>query len=419
MDKRYLIVVGAVLVQATTIGCVFAYGVFFTVLEAEFGWSRTLLSIATSVAFFNMGVFAILAGRLTDRFGPRGVLIFTALSTGLAYVLMYFLSAPWQLLAIYGLLVSLGLATHDVVTLSTIARWFPRRRGMMSGIVKVGAAFGQMSVPVLAVILIAAVGWRSAFLILGIGAACLLVIAAMLVGIKSVGNDSSDGRNNSLADSRVEPLVHPLAQPLDDTQSGSADGRTDGMAMPEARKSPEFWLLCAIQFFFFGALVTIPTHIVPHSIDSGLSAASAATILSTIAASSIAGRLLIGGFVDRIGGKRIYNFCLLFLFCSVVSLLFIENVQYLYAFGVLYGFSHGGLFTVVSPTVAEYFGMRSHGAIFGVVVFTGTRGGSLLPIITGLIFDKLQSYQWAFILLAALVLISFLLSLRLAPARLQ
>ena len=128
---------------------------------------------------------------------------------------------------------------------------------------------------------------------------------------------------------------------------------------------------------------------------------------------------MIGGFVDRIGGKRIYNICLLFLFCSVVSLLFIENVQYLYAFGVLYGFSHGGLFTVVSPTVAEYFGMRSHGAIFGVVVFTGTTGGSLLPIITGLIFDKLQSYQWAFILLAALVLISFLLSLRLAPARLQ
>jgi len=216
MDKRYLIVVGAVLVQATTIGCVFAYGVFFTVLEAEFGWSRTLLSIATSIAFFNMGVFAILAGRLTDRFGPRGVLIFTALSTGLAYVLMYFLSAPWQLLAIYGLLVSLGLATHDVVTLSTIARWFPRRRGMMSGIVKVGAAFGQMSVPVLAVILIAAVGWRSAFLILGIGAACLLVIAAMLVGIKSVGNDSADGRNNSLADSRVQlNLALLMAVPME------------------------------------------------------------------------------------------------------------------------------------------------------------------------------------------------------------
>jgi len=61
MDKRYLIVLGAILVQATIIGCVFAYGIFFTVLEAEFGWSRTLLSVATSVAFLNMGFFAIAA----------------------------------------------------------------------------------------------------------------------------------------------------------------------------------------------------------------------------------------------------------------------------------------------------------------------------------------------------------------------
>jgi len=116
MDKRYLIVAGAILVQATIIGCVFAYGIFFTVLEAEFGWSRTLL---------NMGFFAIAAGRLTDRFGPRGVLVVAAISTGLAYILMYFLSAPWQLLLIYGVLVGFGLATHDVVTLSTIAHWFP------------------------------------------------------------------------------------------------------------------------------------------------------------------------------------------------------------------------------------------------------------------------------------------------------
>ena len=134
MDKRYLIVVGAVLVQAVTIGCVFSYGVFFTVLEDEFGWSRTLLSVATSIAFFNMGFFAIAAGQLSDRFGPKGVLLFTGASTGIAYLLMYFLSAPWQLLVIYGLFVSLGLASHDVVTLSTVARWFPRRRGIMSGI---------------------------------------------------------------------------------------------------------------------------------------------------------------------------------------------------------------------------------------------------------------------------------------------
>jgi len=391
MDKRYLIVIGAVLVQGITIGCVFAYGVFFTVLEAEFGWSRTLLSIATSIAFFNMGIFAIAAGRLTDRFGPRGVLFFTAFTTGLAYVLMHFLSAPWQLLAIYGLLVSLGLAAHDVVTLSTVARWFPRRRGMMSGIVKVGAAFGQMSIPVVAVALIAAAGWRSAFVALGIGAAILLFVAAWLVG--------------TTPRETVSPDTNKVA------------GAVAGVSLQEAKKGTDLWLLCAMQFFLFGTLITIPTHIVPHGIDSGMSAAGAATILSAIAASSILGRLMIGVFVDRIGGKRGYNICLFILFCSLVSLQFIEDSKWLYAFGALYGFAHGGLFTVASPTVAEYFGMRSHGAIFGVVVFTGTLGGAMLPIITGLIFDKLASYQWAFVLLAVMVLVSFLLSLRLAPFR--
>lgn len=290
------------------------------------------------------------------------------------------------------------------MTLSTVARWFPRRRGMMSGIVKVGTACGQMVIPIVAVALITAVGWRSAFASLGIGAACVLVVAAWLVGIRPEWTESPDVEKKSLTDSGLGSEVN------------NQISRADGKSMQQARRGSEFWLLCGMQFFLFGTLVTIPTHIVPHSIDSGLSAARAATILSTIAASSIAGRLLLGIFVDHIGGKLSYNICLFLLFCSLVSLLFIEDGKWLYAFAVFYGFSHGGLFTVVSPIVAEYFGMRSHGAIFGVVVFTGTVGGSLLPIITGLIFDKLQSYQWAFILLAAMVLISFVLSLRLAPS---
>ena len=154
----------------------------------------------------------------------------------------------------------------------------------------------------------------------------------------------------------------------------------------------------------------------PHSIDSGLTTAGAATVLSTIAASSIAGRLLTGGFVDRIGGKRCFNICLLLLFASLMALLFIVDAKWLYVFAVGYGFAHGGLFTVVSPTVAEYFGMKAHGAIFGVIVCTGTILGSLLPIVTGMIFDKLQSYSLAFGLLAAMVLVSLILSLRLTSA---
>ncbi len=387
MDKRYFIVLGAFLVQAVTIGSVFAYGVFFTVLESEFGWSRTILSVATSLAFLNMGIFAIAAGRLSDRFGPKGVLIVTGLCTGTAYMLMYFLQAPWQLITIYGVLVGIGLAAHDVVTLSTVARWFPKRRGMMSGIVKVGTALGQMSIPIIAVALIASIGWRGAFVTLGVGAAVILVIAAYLMGMQP--EQPAARSNNTIA---------PL----------------QGYTFKQARQSRSLLILGGMQFFYFGSLITIPTHIVPHSIDNGLSTAAAATVLSTIAASSVVGRLLVGGFIDRVGGKRCFNICLLLLFLSLVSLLVIKNPTHLFVFGVVYGFTHGALFTVVSPTIAEYFGMRAHGAIFGAIVLCGTIFGALMPIVTGLVYDQRNSYDWAFSLLAAMVFVSLLLSLCLA-----
>ena len=92
IDRRSVVVTGAFLVQAVTIGFMFAYGVFFSELEHEFGWSRTMLSTASSVGFLSMGLLAIVAGRLNDRFGPRWVLTVTGLFTGLAYLCLLYTS---------------------------------------------------------------------------------------------------------------------------------------------------------------------------------------------------------------------------------------------------------------------------------------------------------------------------------------
>ncbi len=387
IDKRYLIVVGALLVQSVTIGCMFSYGVFFSYLESEFSWSRTLLSSASSIAFFCMGVLAIVGGRLNDRYGPRQVLMFTGVCTASAYGFMYFLSAPWQLLLIYSILVGVGLSTHDVVTLSTVARWFPRRRGMMSGVVKVGAAFGQITVPLAALAMIGAVGWRSAFLGLGLTALVLLMLAAWLIGIKA-----------TIPNTQTAPTAEPA-----------------GLDFAEARGTRQLWTLCAMQFLFFGSLTTVPTHIVPHGMDSGMTAVVAASILSAIAASSIAGRLLVGVLVDKIGGRKAFLVCVVPLSLSLLSLVFISNPKFLFGFALFYGFAHGGLFTLVSPLVAEYFGMKAHGVIFGTILFFGTIGGASMPIVTGMIFDAQGSYTVAFIVLALMAVAGMLLAWTLSP----
>ena len=168
IEPRYKAVFGACLTQGTVIGLLFAYGLLIKELETEFGWSRTLLSSCTSVAFLGMGVFAILGGTLSDKYGPRLVLCFTGLSIGVGFALMSQVTAAWHLFVIFGVFVALGMGTHDVVTLSIVARWFEKRRGIMTAVVKIGTALGQAAVPPLMAILILMFGWRDAVLMIGI-----------------------------------------------------------------------------------------------------------------------------------------------------------------------------------------------------------------------------------------------------------
>ncbi len=392
-NSRAPVVVSCLVVQAVTIGAMISYGVFFKSLETDLGWSRTLLSAVTSVAFLVMGVLAIVAGRLNDRFGPRWVMTVSGVAFGIGFGLMYFVHAPWQLFVLYGFFFGVALSTHDVVTLSVIARWFKRRRGQMTGFIKSGTAVGQIIMPLIAATLIAQVGWRMAFLVIGtVGAVALVVVAQFM---------------------RRDPPPAVLAA----QSEADASDAWEGIDYLSARKTRQFWTMCAIQLAYFQTLVTVPLHVAVHAQDLGLSQTVAASVLSTIAACSIAGRLTIGMLIDRIGVKRGYLIGLIPLLISLLMLRVIEDPNMLFVFAVIYGIGHGGCFTVVSPAVAEYFGMKSHGSIFGVVLFFGTIGAAVGPWVAGWIFDTRGSYNVAWLSLAALVGLAILMVLTLKPVR--
>lgn len=368
----------------------FAYGVFFPALEAEFGWSRTFLSAVSSLAFLVMGMGAIFAGRLNDRFGPRGVLTLTGLIFGSGLSLMSGMSEPWHLLVLFGLFIGIGLSTHDVVTLSTIAAWFPQRRGLMSGVVKSGTAVGQVVIPMTASALILAIGWRDAFLVLGLMAIGLLMFATTRI--------------------RAAPAVS--------SQAGKAKGGVAaGLPFEQIKRLPQFWTFCAIQFTFFPSLMTVPVHIVVHGQDLGLTPAAAAGVLSTLGGISVLGRLLLGPAVDKLGGRVCLMICFALLCASLLWLRVATAAIELYLFAVVYGLAHGGFFTVVSPTLAEYFGLRAHGLTFGFVLFSGTIGGALGPLLAGRVFDGTGSYLMAFNILTGLAIIGLLLAASLRTPR--
>lgn len=386
------------MIQAVGIGTLVSYGVFFNSLLTEFQWSRAVISGASSLAFFLSGLFAILVGRLSDKYGPKILMSSAALFFGIGLMLMSQVSEIWQLYLFYGILFGIGLSAIDVIALTTTARWFSQSRGMMTGIVKVGTGAGQFSVPFLASILIAAYGWRQAYVIIGAAALLLLFMLAQILQ-----RDPGDLRSS---DSRQE-------------KTGTPDQcfERDSLTARQALRTVQLWILCGANVLLVFCLMTILVHIVPHASDAGLSITQAAGVLSTIGAVSMAGRFTSGMAIDRIGSKSIMVICFFVLIASLLWLQIADELWMLYLFASVYGLAHGGFFTAISPIVVEVFGITAHGAIFGIVVFSGTVGGSVGPVLAGQIFDLTGSYELVFSMMTVMSIIAFGLILLLKPIK--
>ncbi len=385
--------------QGICYGAMFTYGVFFKEFQTEFGWSRAMIAGASSLGFLIGGAVGITAGRLNDKFGPKALSVVISILFGLGYLLLSRLQTPWQLYLIYGLPVAVGFGAFDVITLSTVSRWFVRSRGMMSGIVKVGTGSGQVLMPLFAAALIAAYGWRSTYMILGVVIIVVLVAAAQVM------------RHNPR-----EIGLLPDNDPYEPSTLGSGS-RDPGMPLKEIFRTKQFWAINLAEFCSFFCLLTIVVHIVPHAIDQGLAPGTAAGVISAIGGMSIVGRFVLGSAYDRIGGKRSLMICFIILFCSFIWLQVAGSAWMLFLFAVVYGFAHGGLFTVVSPTVAELFGTGSHGVLFGIVLFSGNLAGAISPILAGRIFDVMGSYRIIFLMLIVVAATGFVLVSLLRPLR--
>jgi MFS family permease len=389
----YWVAAACFAIQGIGIGSFISFGVFFKPLLAEFGWSRAVVSGASSVTFLFSGILGIFVGSLNDRFGPRVLMSVTGGLFGLGYLLMSQVSTLWQLYFFLGVVIGMGTSSIDVIPLTTTARWFVSKRGMMTGMVKVGTGAGQLTIPLMAGLLISAYGWRTAYISMGALVLVLLVSISQLL--------------------RRDPSQMGL--PPDGTEEATATetGQTIGLRLREAMGTRQFWIICLVNLTVIYCLLTVMMHIVPHAIDIGFSPIKAAGILSTIGGVSMVGRLVIGIAIDRIGNKRSMTICFLILIASLLWLQAASELWMLYLFAAIYGLAHGGFFTVISPIVAELFGIGSHGVLFGVVGFSGTVGGAIGPFLAGHIFDITSSYQLVFFILigvsiAGLILISLL-----------
>ena len=392
----YIIVVVAFLLMLMMWGAYYSFGIFFEPLLAEFGWTKAMTSGAFSLSFFLTGILGVFAGRLTDRFGPRIVLTVCGFFLGLGYLLVSQTSTVWQLYLFYGVVVALGMSASVIPLQSTIARWFVKRRGTINGIIISGIGVGMVIIPPIAQWLISSYGWRTSYIVVGISALILIMLSAQFLR-----RDPGKMGQLPYGESELEAKV---------------SSQTTGFSLREAIRTWQFWTLVVALLCFTMGEGTILVHIVSHAIGLGISAASAALIIPVIGAISIPGRILLGMAGDRIGNRPAYVIGFVFLSVSLFWLLVAKELWMLYLFAVIYGFGYGGLSTLVSPIIAELFGLSSHGVIMGVVImFGGTGGMAIGPLLAGDIFDITGSYQSAFLMYAAISVIGLILVSRLRP----
>ena len=394
--RSHTIVAACFIIQAIGIGTFVTYGVFFNSLASEFGWSRAAISGASSLAFILSGLFAIIIGRLNDIYGPRNLMRIAAIFLGTGVMLMSQVTEIWQLYVFYGIIFGIGLSAIDVIALTTTARWFSHARGFMTGVVKVGTGAGQFLIPFLASILIAAYGWRQAYLNIG---SVVLVVLFCVAQVLRRDPEDRDIRGPSAVKTQQKP----------------ATVQDNSISAKNAIQTAQLWIICGVSLLIVFCLLIILVHIVPHATDLGLSPTQAAAVLSTIGAVSMIGRFTSGVAIDRIGCKPIMVVCFLTLIAALLWLQVADLTWMLYLFASIYGLAHGSFFTAISPMVAEVFGIASHGAILGIVVFSGTIGGALGPIVAGQLFDITGSYAITFKMITLISVVGLALILCLKP----
>ncbi|MBA7498698.1 L-lactate transporter [subsurface metagenome] len=390
----WVVVIVFFAIQAILLGTSTSFGVFFKSIAGEFDLSRATTSAVFSISMLLLCVFSVLGGLALDRYGPRIVLFFMGLFTGLSLLLTSQVNATWQLFVTYSLLMAMGSGATYVVTMSTISRWFDRKRGLAVGIAGSGGGMGLVAMAPFAAYLIYNFDWRMAYIVMGLVAWVIIIPLSRLLkrDPQEIGALPDGISSDSKAIKDKEDSIQPF-----------------GLSVLQTFRTRNFWLVMLIWLLFAFCMLLVLTHIVPHTTDIGFSAGEAAVVLSLIAGGRAAGMVLLGSVADRIGRKRTAVVCTLFQAGAMVWLVWAQDLWMLYFFAIVYGLANGGLLSSTTAFLGDTFGLGKIGSILGVLDIGWAIGAATGPFVGGLIFDINDSYSVAFLIGAAAMAIVALL----------
>lgn len=380
------VVAGAFSVLCVGFGIAYCFSAFFLPLQAEFGARRGDISLVFAIAgglYFSLG---LPSGALADRIGPRWVVAGGMALVALGAFAASQATALWQVYVGYGGGVGVGIGLAYVPAVAAVQRWFMQQRGLATGIAVAGIGVGTIVAPLLAQLLIDALGWRAAYFWLGVLALASAGFAALTV----LRSPEFYGQ-------------HPDGDAGAATAAGATSG--SGQTLIEAARTLPFWLLfaaCAANAF---GLFIPYVHLVPYARDAGLSEAYGVALIGLLGIGSTVGRFAFAGVAHRVGRQRAY--AAMFVGTGATQLLWAAttDVWLLAVFATLFGAFYGGFVAMAPSVIADYFGTRALGAILGAQYASVSAGALLGPTAAGFVFDFLGSYVGTILVGAALAFI--------------
>jgi len=376
------------------------YGLFLTEICSDLEWGRAAVSGAYSLFAVTSCFLSMLAGRLNDRYGPKPVLMASVIIMGVGYALMFTVTQIWQLYLFYGIVIGVGIGLGWVPAVSTVTRWFVKRRGMALGITQAGMGPGSFVLVPFTQFLILCLGWRNAH----------LALAGLLVSLGPLAA-------NTMKLNPVEKGRRPGDEEMDTDSKpgGELVGTESNFTVRQALGKLQFWLLF-VMYGTYGMRVGLYIHLKAYMTSFGISDMTAATIIGVGSISHSVGALVISKLSDRTGRQPLLFVCFLALTVLTVWLLRTRQVWEFYLYFVAIGFAGAG-FALFPAILADYFGTKFHGSIYGVLDVSWGMGGAISPILAGYLYDVTGSYALAFSVVAAMLGVASVCAFILKPPR--
>ena len=380
----WLVGVAAFLLTLMSLTVFQGLGTILVALERQFGWSRTALSGAFSLARVEGAILGPVEGFLVDRVGTRKMVFIGYILMGLGFLWLGQVETLWAFYASF-MLITLGSGLGGwLAIIAMVNNWFTRQRTFAMASAMSGIHFGGLLVPLLA-LGIEAFEFSGAATIIGVF--LLIVVGPAAKAIRNHPEDMG---------------LQPDGDSENSSESVLTEDEEPDFTAAQALRTPAFWILTVMQVASSVAIVTLALHLVPKLTDMGMTLSGAGTVVLTYTIVALPSQFLSGYFADRLPKTLMIAIFLAIQGIALTIIAFADTILLAYIFALLYGIGFGGRNPLTTAIRGEYFGRKAFATIMGISQFPMNIGMIGAPLFAGYMFDTTNSYVIPFSVFAIL-----------------